>query len=155
LTADPLAKVVFAALVLASFAAFAVTQHLKHTPTAVQEIRMTPYLEPAASGRRHVEHLSFRIASSDDVTVEIIDAGGADVATLLRGRPLARYTHLSFTWDGHRGPTLAPLPAAGTPHDPLVPRDRGALAPPGEYRVRVSLRNQRRYAISTKSFTLR
>jgi hypothetical protein len=155
LRVDPLARAVFAALVVASFAAFAITQHLKHAPTVVQRFERSPYISPSAGGRHHVEHLSFRIADSDAVTVEILNSAGADVATLLSDRPLARYRQLSFVWDGHRGPTLAPPPAPGTPRDPLVPRDRGPLAPPGEYRVRVSLREQHRSVTSPWSFALR
>jgi hypothetical protein len=146
---------VFAALVLASFAAFAVTQHLKHTPTAVQNFKMTPYLSPGVSGHHRVEHLSFRIAHSDEVTVTIIDSSGGQVATLLRARPLARYRQLSFVWDGRRGPTTAPRNALGTPRDPLVPVDRGRLAAPGEYRVQITLQGQHRTLRSPRSFTLR
>jgi hypothetical protein len=154
--ARQLAKGVFAALVVASFAAFAITQHLKHTPTAVQNFKMTPYLLPSSSGRRRLEHLSFRIAQAGEVTVAIVDSSGREIVTLLRERPLARYHQLSFEWDGRRGPTTPPAPAAGTPHDPLLPIDRGALAPPGEYRVSVSLRSLHRPAVlSPRSFTLR
>jgi hypothetical protein len=152
---ESLAKVVFAALVLASFAAFAVTQRLKHTPTVVQRFEHSPYVVPGAPGRHGVEPLSFRIADGDEVTVEILDAGGATVATLLRDRPLARYRQLSLVWDGRRAPTRAPAPAAGTPRDPLVPVGRGPVAPRGEYRVRVTLARQRRSVISPWSFQLR
>jgi hypothetical protein len=150
---DPLAAVVFAALVLASFAAFAVTQHLKHTPTVVQNFHMTGHFSPAAGGRHALEHISFRIAHSDDVTVAIEDSSGDVVATLLRKRPLARYTQLSLVWDGHHGPTSQPS-GAGTPRDPLFPRDHGALAGAGEYRVRVSLAMQNRTIRSPRTFVL-
>jgi hypothetical protein len=153
---DPLAAWVFAALVLACFAAFAITQHLKHTPTPVQRFEMPPWFEPSAAGGPHsVEHLSFRIASSDEVTVAIVNSSEDVVATLLRDRPLARYTQLSFQWDGRRSPTTVPVPAAGTPHDRLVPIDRGPLAPPGEYRVRVTLLHQHLTRLSPRSFELR
>jgi len=113
---QPLARAVFAALVVACFAAFAITQHLKHTPTPVQNFKMNTWFEPSAPGGLHpVEHLSFRIAGSDDVTVAIVDSAGDEVATLLRDRPLARYTQLSFQWDGRHGPTTPPAPAAGVP----------------------------------------
>jgi hypothetical protein len=154
--AGRLAKVVFAMLVLACFAAFAITQHLKHTPTAVQRFEMTPYLRPGAGGRRGVEHLSFRIAQADAVTVAIVDSSGREVATLLREYPLARYHQLSFVWDGRRGPTTPPAPAAGTHYHPLVPIDHGPPAPAGEYRVSVSLRSLHRAAVlSPRSFELR
>jgi len=153
---QPLARAVFAALVVACFAAFAITQHLKHTPTPVQNFKMNTWFEPSAPGGLHpVEHLSFRIAGSDDVTVAIVDSAGDEVATLLRDRPLARYTQLSFQWDGRHGPTTPPAPAAGTPHDRLVPIDHGPLASPGEYRVRVSLLHQSLTRLSPRSFELR
>ncbi len=152
--ADPLAAWVFAALVVACFAAFAITQHLKHTPTAVQDFKMTPHFYPYAAGGRRVEHLSFRIAKADDVTVTIVDSSERAVATLLLDRPLARYRQLSLQWDGHRGPTTTPAPASGTPHDPLIPVGHGPLAPAGEYRMRVSLGRQKRTVLSPRSFTL-
>jgi hypothetical protein len=149
-----LAGVVFAALVLASFAAFAITQHLKHTPTVVQNFHMTGHFSPRAVGPHALEHISFRIAHSDDVTVAIEDSSGNVVATLLRDRPLARYTQLSLVWDGRRGPTSLPT-GAGTPRDPLLARDHGRPAIAGEYRVRVSLRNQHRTVRSPRTFVLR
>jgi hypothetical protein len=149
-----LAGGVFAALVLASFAAFAITQHLKHTPTAVQNFKMTGHFAPAAGGRHALEHLSFRIAHSDEVTVAIEDSSGNVLATLLRDRPLARYTQLSLVWDGRRGPTGV-AHGAGTPRDPLQAKDHGQLASAGEYRVRVSLREQHRTVQSPRSFILR
>jgi hypothetical protein len=151
---QPLARVVFAALVLASFAAFAITQHLKHTPTVVQSFRMTGHFSPRAGGRHALEHISFRIAHGDDVTVAIEDSSGDVVATLLRDRPLARYTQLSFVWDGRRGPTSLPT-GAGTPRDPLLAADHGPLAGAGEYRVRVILRNQNHTVRSPRTFILR
>ena len=45
-SADPLARWVFAALVLACLAAFVITQRLKHTPTAVQSFKSTPIFSP-------------------------------------------------------------------------------------------------------------
>jgi hypothetical protein len=150
--AQRLARVVFAALVVACFAAFAITQRLKHTPTAVQSFEMTtafhPTRTPAASCRgrvprslvdasKRIEYLSFKLAQADEVTVAIVDSAGDDVATIVRDLPAERYKQLSLCWDGHRGPTQS-----------------GRLAPPGEYRLRVSLRRQNRTVYSPRSFTL-
>ena len=131
-----LAKVVFAALVVASFAAFAITQHVKHTPTVVQRFMMTPNFSP--TGHHKLERISFRIKQDDEVTVTIVDASGEDIATLAHDLPLPRYTQLSLRWNGRRGPT-----------------ERGPLAPRGEYRVRVGLRRQHRAVLSPRSFELR
>ncbi len=150
---QPLARAVFGVLVLASFAAFAVTQHLKHTPTVVQDFHMTGHFSPHAGALHPLEHLSFRIAHSDEVTVEIEDSSGNVVVTLLKDRPLARYTQLSLVWNGRLGPTGPPT-GAGTPHNPLAPKDHGRLASAGEYRMRVSLRNQHRTVQSPRTFVL-
>jgi hypothetical protein len=134
---DRPARIVFALLVVASFAAFFATQRLKHTPTVVQRFMLTPYFSPTPTGRHKRERISFRIKQSDEVTATIIDSSGSDVATLVRERPLARYTQLSLSWNGHRG-----LAGSGPP------------APAGEYRVRVSLRRQKRSVLSPHGFTL-
>ncbi len=50
--AQRLARVVFAVLVVACFAAFVATQRLKHTPTPVQEFKMDEaFIHPRAGGR--------------------------------------------------------------------------------------------------------
>ena len=71
---DPLARVVFAALVLACFAAFIITQRLKHTPTAVQSFKLTPIFSPNPTGHIKAERISFKLAKADEVTVTILDS---------------------------------------------------------------------------------
>jgi len=147
-----LARVVFAALVVACFVAFVLTQRLKHTPTPVQEFKMdesfTPTRVPAAACRgrvparlvnasERVEYLAFKIAQADEVTVEIVDSANHSVATIVRDLPVERYKPLSLCWNGQLGPTQS-----------------GGLAPPGEYRLRVSLRNQDLSRYSTTGFKL-
>lgn len=149
---ERLAGVVFALVVLASFAAFAITQRLKHTPTAVQNFEMNTAFKPtrvpaaACRGRvpsaqvnatERIEYLSFKLAQADRVTVAIVDSAGDEVATLVRGLPVERYKQVSLCWNGHRGPT-----------------ERGRLAAPGEYRLRVSLRAQHLTKYSPRSFAL-
>jgi hypothetical protein len=154
--ADPLARVVFALLVVACFAAFFMTQRLKHTPTVVQRFEMTPRFSPSHRGHVKQEGISFKLANADAVTVTIIDANGDIVATLVRDYRVARYKQFSLRWNGRRGTahhyrTLTT--EAG--RTILVPINEGRLAPPGEYRVRVSLREQNRPAVlSPRSFTL-
>jgi hypothetical protein len=151
--AERLAGVVFAVLVLACFVAFAVTQRLKHTPTAVQKFEMNPAFYPTTArtagcrGRvprrlvnasKRIEYLSFKTAQADAVTVAIVNTAGGEEATLVRDLPVERYKQVSLCWNGHRGP-----------------RQRGPLAPPGEYRVRVSLRDQELTRYSPEGFVLR
>jgi len=152
---DPLAAVVFASLVLACLAAFFVTQRLKHTPTTVQRFKRTPRFSPYPSGHGELEQISFKLARADTVTVTIVDSSGDGVATLVSGFPVPRYKQFSLRWNGRRGPahgyTVAHT-AAG--HAFIVAHNRGPLAPPGEYRVRVALHDQSRTVESPWTFTL-
>jgi hypothetical protein len=153
--ADPLARVVFALLVLACFAAFLITQRLKHTPTVVQNFKLSSAFSPYPAQATKQEAISFKLAHADAVTVTIIDAQGDTLATLTSGRPVPRYKQFSLRWNGHRGVAHRDqqiVTAAG--HTILVPVNEGALAPPGEYRVRVHLIHQGRTVLSPRSFTL-
>jgi len=152
---DPLARLVFALVVIACLAAFAITQRLKHTPTAVQKFELGTAFSPYTRGHTKLEAISFKLAEADAVTVTIIDATGDTVATLVRDYPVARYKQFSLRWDGRRGAArsyghiVSPNGRAL-----LVPRNPGAIAPPGEYRVRVSLRNRSLPVLSPRSFAL-
>lgn len=145
----------FALLVLACFLAFFLTQHLKHTPTAVQVFRLTPFFSPTPAGHIKQERISFRLANADEVTITIIDSSNAVVAVLLRAHSVERYKQLSLRWSGRRGTAsgfvLVPGPNG---QRALEPRLAGPLARAGEYRVRVSLRRAHRTVDSPRSFTL-
>jgi len=152
---DPLARVVLAVLVLACFAAFFITQRLKHTPTAVQQFQLAGAFSPFPSGHIKQEPISFKLARADDVTVAIIDSSGDVVATLVHDQPVERYKQFSLRWSGRRGDARGAA-VQRTPRGRvvLVPRNRGAIAAAGEYRVRVSLRRQGLTISSPRSFTL-
>jgi hypothetical protein len=147
---------VFALLVVASFAAFFVTQRLKHTPTVVQRFQHSPSFSPHARDPEHrQERISFKLAHADAVTVAIIDTSGSVVATLVRDHELERYKQFSLRWNGHRGTTrhyrFAVTPAGNRS---LVALSPGRLAPPGEYRVKLTLKRQDREVLSPWSFKL-
>jgi hypothetical protein len=149
------AQVVFALLVIACFAAFFVTQRLKHTPTAVQSFKLTPFFSPTPAGHIKQERISFKLAQADEVTVTVENSAGGAVATLVRDRPVARYKQFSLRWNGHLGEALGykEINGAGG-HKIIEPANQGKLAPAGEYRARVSLRRQHRTVRSPRSFTL-
>lgn len=153
---DPLVPVVFGLLVLACIAAFFVTQRLKHTPTAVQRFERTPTFSPSsATAEDRQEHISFKLAQADEVTVAIVDRNLNVVATLLRDYYVPRYKQLSLRWNGRRGTARRmEVLISPTGHRSLVPITTGAPAPAGEYRVRVDLRHQNREVLSPWSFTL-
>ena len=152
---DGPARAVFALLVLACFLAFFLTQHLKHTPTAVQQFKLTPFFSPTPSGHIKAERISFKLARADRATVTIVDSSGALVATLLRDYPVARYKQLSLRWSGRRGAAHGlRVASAADGAKVITPLLRGPLAPGGEYRVRVSLREQHRSVLSPRGFKL-
>jgi hypothetical protein len=125
---------VFAVLVVATFAAFFVTQRLKHGPAIVQRFMATPYFSPVGVGPFVEERLSFRIKRSDEVTVTVVNERGDDVATVVRSLHLPRYHQISLRWDGRT--------------------DSGQRAPDGLYRVRVRLQRQARSVLLPRLFRL-
>jgi len=152
---DPLAAWVFAALVVACFAAFVITQRLKHTPTAVQSFKLTPIFSPNPTGHIKAERISFKLARADAVTVTILDSEENEVATLVRNRPVTRYKQFSLRWNGREGEAHSHTVLPGSDGTTIVvPVNTGRPAPAGEYRVKVSLREQRRSVLSPNSFTL-
>ena len=145
----------FALLVAACLAAFLVTQRLKHTPTAVQSFKLTPFFSPTPAGHVKLERISFKLARRDAATVTIVNSAGNEIATLVSGWPLQRYKQFSLRWNGLQGSArTVTLLHEGEGHTSVLPANRGRPAPAGEYRVRVSLREQHRAVLSPRSFTL-
>jgi hypothetical protein len=152
---DPVAQIVFVLVVLACFAAFFITQRLKHTPTVVQNPKMTSSFSPPGPPPEGVEGISFRLSTADDVTVAILDSAGSTVATLVQNHPVPRYKQFSLRWNGRRGyPRGITVLLSPTGRQILLPRNTGPLAPAGEYRVRVVLHRQGREVLLPRSFRL-
>ncbi|HTR72114.1 MAG TPA: hypothetical protein VMG80_00840 [Solirubrobacteraceae bacterium] len=152
---DRLARIVFGLLVLACFAAFIVTQRLKHTPTAVQDFKLTPRFSPTPAGHIKAERISFKLASADSVTVTILDSRDHVVATLVRDRPVSRYKQFALRWNGRLGPARAATAVVEPGGKTIVtPVNTGPPAPAGEYRVHVFLHDQNRTLLSPNYFTL-
>jgi hypothetical protein len=155
LSSERLARAVFALLVIACFAALLVTQRLKHTPTLVQEFKLTKVIAPTSGGEAKEEHIAFKLAKADEVTVTIENSSGDTVATLLHDLPARRYKIVSLRWNGRSGEAQGyGVLRKADGYTTLVPRNRGGLAPPGEYTVRVSLRHEDRSIPSSRTFKL-
>jgi FlgD Ig-like domain len=129
-----LSTVAFAALVLATIAAFLVIQHLKvktplilgrpaPVPAAINPLHGVPCF-----GRNSASTtISFYLDRTDDVDVYVVDANGDSVRTVASGRHMpkdVRNPYGVFHWDGR----LAD----------------GRVAPDGTYYFRVALRHQGR-----------
>jgi hypothetical protein len=125
--------VVFGVLVAATFAAFFVAQRLKNEPSVVQRFMANYVFSPNGDGRYDRSHITFRIKKADDVTVEILDADGDPVRTMLDDKHLDAYRPInpSLSWDGRD--------------------DDGQLVPDGRYRVRITLRHLGRSLIPQRS----
>lgn len=119
-----LARVAFGVLVLATLAAFVVTQKLKSAPPLVVRPQVSAVFSPAPHARVREARVSFWILHEDDVSVSIVDGDGRIVRTLLDGGHLPARKRITRFWDGRT--------------------DGGAIAPDGVYRVRVALLGQGR-----------
>lgn len=152
---ERLAAAVFAALVIACFAALIVTQRLKHTPTAVEQFHLTSKVVPSATGKLSEERIAFELTKADRVTVTVESSSGDQVATLVANRPVGRYRTLSLRWNGRRGVARGyGVIRKADGYTTLVPHNRGAIAPAGEYSVRVYLAEQKRSIPSPRTFEL-
>jgi hypothetical protein len=123
--------VVFGVLVAATFAAFFVAQRLKNTPSFVQKIQIEtfgpgdPLFSPNGDGRRDRVRFSMLFKKAGRVTLQIVNADGDVVRTLLNDREVRDYQGLGHViWDGRD--------------------DDGRIVPDGRYKLRISLRDQGR-----------
>lgn len=106
------------ALLSATAAAFAVTERLKLERSPITGTRVDKVFSPVCECARDVAVISFRLRRPAAVTVDVLDAGGRRVRTLVRGRE-ERPGRVSYTWDGRD--------------------DAERIVPEGSYRPRVTL----------------
>ena len=109
-------------LLVATAAAFAITERLKLTKSALMPgTKVSKVFSPACGCARAHANIRVRLRHADNVTVSVIDLRRRDVALLAAGagyrRGLAR-----FRWDGRE--------------------PGGKLAPDGAYRIKVHLARQ-------------
>jgi hypothetical protein len=125
------AAVVFALLVLATIAAFAISQRLKRDPLVLDRVTIgtaaSRSFTPNHDCRFDRVRIRFRVTQSDHAIVQVVESGGKLVVTLARGPYLKRYHFFTFYWNGRqRG---------------------GGTAPPGRYKLRVKLLSQERVLV--------
>ncbi len=117
-----LAAGVFAALVVATFAAFLVAQRLKSEPSVVQRVMGARVFSPNQDGRFDRMRVSFTLSESDRVRATVIDEEGDYVATLDDDLDVTKWRQERVVWDGRA--------------------EDGRRAPDGRYRVRLTLSRQ-------------
>jgi FlgD Ig-like domain len=127
----PLVRGVFALLVLATIAAFFVTQQLKSEfPLVIRFATQPPHFSPNGDQYRDSSIVGFDLSEPAEVTFSITDGEGNEVRRIVDERRLAGDTKHRFRWDGRD--------------------DDGRSVPDGTYRMRVVRRDESRVINSTK-----
>jgi len=112
-----------AALLVATSAAFVVTEKLKLTRNPIVGPRVDKIFSPVCDCATDTASITFRLRRADRVTVDVIDSKGDVVRELARRRPQGRAA-VSYVWDGRDG--------------------EGRVVEEGSYRPRVHLDRARR-----------
>ena len=115
--------VLVAALLVATSAAFVVTEKLKLTRNPIMGPTVDKIFSPVCDCATSSAEITFRLRQADRVSVAIVDGSGNVVRELARDRPQGR-APVSYVWDGRDG--------------------AGAVVGEGTYRPRVHLDQQRR-----------
>jgi FlgD Ig-like domain len=129
--ARPLVRAVFALLVVATIAAFFVTQQLKSEDALVLRFAAKPQqFSPNGDGTRDRSEVGFDLSRPATVSFYVLDREGAEIRRIVDDRALAGDTKHRFTWDGRD--------------------DDGVPVPDGFYRMRVVQRSEGRVINSSK-----
>jgi hypothetical protein len=124
------ARITFLVLVAATFAAFFVAQRLKSAPAVITVASLKRDFSPA----EQPQSFSVFLKVDDDVTVDVVTQDGDRVRRLADDVHAVAHRALRLEWDGRR--------------------DDGTRAPDGNYRLRVSLRNEGRSSVIQKTMRL-
>lgn len=134
-----LAPAVFALLVLATVAAFAVAQRVKREPLVLDKVELSPVFTPNGDGRGDRARIVFRLTRSGRGDVEIIDRSDRPVRALAVDVLNKRGRVAQTLGPGSTLPSYKPLVSVWNGRD-----NAGRPAPTGPYRLRVTLFDQDR-----------
>jgi flagellar hook assembly protein FlgD len=129
-----IAALTVAALVVGTVAALSVNQKLRRDGTVARSIKFERL--PSEDGAKRRVRVSFRLAETDEVEVAVVNADGEVVSVLATAQRLeGDDTRHRFFWDR---------------------RDEdGDPAPPGRYRLRLTLSDADRAATSGERFVIK
>jgi hypothetical protein len=129
--ARPLVRAVFALLVIATIAAFFVTQQLKSEDALVLRFAAQPkQFSPNGDGKRDQTRVGFDLSRPAAVSFYVVDREGTEIRRLVDNRALAGDAKHRYFWNGRD--------------------DEGVPVPDGLYRMRVVQRSEGRVIDSTK-----
>lgn len=122
---SPLVRSVYGLLVVATIAAFFVTQRLKSDEPVVLRFSSTAKaISPNGDGVADYTVVGFDLSEDARVSFDMIDERGDEVRALVKARDLQGDEKHRFAWDGRD--------------------DEGAAVPDGRYRLQVTLRDEGR-----------
>src|ERR671914_6127 len=131
----PLVRFAFGALVLATIAAFFVTQQLKSEFPLVLRFAATPAdISPNGDRYYDVARVGFDLSEPAEVSFSILDSEGGEVRRIVDDRRLAGDAKHRFRWGGRD--------------------DEGVRVPDGEYTMRVVRRDEGRVIDSLREITV-
>src|SRR5215218_10354306 len=131
----PLVRAVFAVLVVATIAAFFLTQQLKGDfPLVIRFATKPAHFSPNGDGYRDSSEVGFDLSEPASVSFMVIDSEGTEVRKIVSGRRLAGDAKHRFSWDGRN--------------------DAGNVVPDGTYRMRVVRRDESRVIDSVKEISV-
>jgi hypothetical protein len=119
-----LTTVTLLGLLVATAAAFAITEHLKLIRSPVYGTLVSKVLSPVCGCRESTATIRIRLRHHDRVTMKILDSGEHLVDTIASNAGQPARQHLFFTWDGRT--------------------DAGSPAPDGVYYAEVHLADAHR-----------
>jgi hypothetical protein len=131
----PLVRLVFAVLVVATIAAFFLTQQLKGDfPLVIRFATKPAHFSPNADGYRDTSEIGFDLSEPASVSFMVVDAEGTEVRRIISSRRLAGDAKHRFSWDGRD--------------------DARNVVSDGIYRMRVVRRDESRVIDSVKEITV-
>jgi FlgD Ig-like domain len=122
-----LSTVVLLGLLLASAAAFVITEHLKLIKSPVYDTHVTKKFSPVCHCATDTAEIMFKLRHSDSVTVTIVDSGGNVVDTV--GTSGEQKGAVTFRWDGLTTTGVAPDGSVYQPQIELARDHRTILMP--------------------------
>ena len=125
-----------AALLVATSAAFVVTEKLKLTRNPIVGPRVDKLFSPVCDCASDTASIAFRLRKPDRVTVDVIDSKGDVVRELARRRPQGRRV-VSYVWDGRDADGQVVAEGAYRPRVHLD-RARRTIVMPNRIRVDVT-----------------
>jgi len=119
-----LTSVTLLGLLVATAAAFAITEHLKLIKSPVYGARVSKFLAPTCHCGTSKASIRIRLRHNDRVRLSIVDAGNHTVAIIAKAAQVPKRRPRTFFWDGRT--------------------EAGTLAPDGAYRPEIHLADARR-----------